>query len=550
MKKLNFLFATPKYVNSGEFYDFYLGIAYVSSYLRMKGFNVFCLNTNHYDEIIEEQLSKIIKRENIDVLCTGGMSFHYNSIVKILETAKKIKPDIINVVGGAIVVSDIQMAMENLLIDYGIIGEGEETLAELAEVLCNDGDVSKVKDIVYYDDDYNMKITEKKTTNIDLNTLPIPDYEAFEYGTYVKMFSTADDIYFSLFDDVKAAYISLSRSCPYKCTFCYHPLGKKYRQKSLDNVFKEIDYLVETYGINTIVIIDELFASSRQRVIDFAKRIKLYNIRWEPQLRVTDVDEELLSILKDAGVYCISYGIESANDIILKSMKKKTTVAQINKALELTRKAKIAIQGNIILGDPEETYKTATDSVNWCNKNGKFGINLNMIFAIPDSEVYQYALKSGIIKDKVQFMKDGFPVINLSKHLTDEEFEKFYSLSSISRVGSNYEKGKILDTKINDNKHFEISVECPGCNHVSVYKNMKHKWTRVYTSFICRGCYQHLRVNSQKCFPQDYSVLDKIYLELIKYGSILVKDNIIVRNLYYHVFKKYTDVVFGKFLFK
>lgn len=35
-----------------------------------------------------------------------------------------------------------------------------------------------------------------------------------------------------------------------------------------------------------------------------------------------------------------------------------------------------------------------------------------------------------------------------------------------------------------------------------------------------------------------------------KYGSILVKDNIIVRNLYYHVFKKYTDVVFGKFLFK
>ena len=319
---MNFLFVTPRYVNRGQTYEFYFGLAYVSSYMKHKEYNVFCQNTNHYNIPLEQQLSEYIDDKQIDVICTGGMSFQFNEINTLLETVKKIKPEIITVVGGAIITSDPCLALENMQIDFGIIGEGEETMVDLADALCHGNDVSKVKGIAYYDAKNNLTITEHRDPIADLDALPIPDYEGFEYGHFVSLFTPAHNFYFTILDEVRPAYISTSRSCPFSCTFCYHPLGKKYRQRSLDNVFKEIDYLVEMYNINVLLILDELFSVNKERMYDFAKRIQKYNIKWSPQLRVTDVDENVLKALKDSGVFAISYGIESASDKILTSMQK------------------------------------------------------------------------------------------------------------------------------------------------------------------------------------------------------------------------------------
>lgn len=330
---MNILFITPRYVEKGQSYEFYFGLAYVSAYVKKCGFDIQCLNTNHYDLTIEEILSYHLFTNNIDVICTGGMSLHYHKINEILNAAKKLNPDIITIVGGAIVTSDPTLAMENMQIDYGVIGEGEIVTTNLLSTLQNSGDIKEVCGITYRDNG-KIVVTEPAPYIKDLDILPMPDYERFEYGEYIKLIKPSQNYYTTILDEVRPAHISTSRSCPYGCTFCYHPLGNKYRQRSLNNVFEEIDYLVENYNINLLFILDELFSFNKERMYEFAARIKKYNIMWSPQLRVDEVDKDILKALKDSGAYIISYGIENASNTILESMKKHITIEQIENALD------------------------------------------------------------------------------------------------------------------------------------------------------------------------------------------------------------------------
>src|SRR3990172_12467686 len=189
---MNFLFVNPKYTTRGEPYEFSLGMAYVSSYLKKGGFNVFCLNTCHCDDTIEEQLFRYINDKHIDVVCTGGMSLYYAHINAILEASKRVKPDIITVVGGPIVTSDPKLVLENMAIDYGIIGEGEETMADLADALCNNKDVRNIDGIAYIRNG-ELFITDSRSPISDLDALPIPDYEGFGYGYLVNLSAPTSD---------------------------------------------------------------------------------------------------------------------------------------------------------------------------------------------------------------------------------------------------------------------------------------------------------------------------------------------------------------------
>ncbi len=549
---MNFLFVSPKYASRGLAYEFNLGLAYVSSYLKHRGFNVFCLNTCHYDDPIEQQLSEYISSKQIDVICTGGLSYYFYKINTLLEAAKKIKPEIITVVGGAIITSDPRLALENMQIDFGIIGEGEETMADLADALCNERDVNKVKGLAFFDKKNNLITTEHRGPISDLDALPIPDYEGFEYGYCVDMFLPTDQTYYTLFDEVRPASIITSRSCPFSCTFCYHPLGKKYRQRSLDNVFREIDYLVERYNITALALLDELFSVNKERMYEFAERIKKYNIKWTPLLRVSNVDEKVLKALKDSGAYLINYGIESLSDKILKSMQKKTTKAQNEKALKLTRDAKIAIQGSILLGDPEETEETIKESIEWWINHPEYGLNLAMLLPLPDAPLYRYAIANGLIKDKFKYMKYCFPPINLSK-LSDRRFKEIVNF--VNKYGSSnlqdaryVTKGRVIYSKKEPGKHngknvFSIKIECPECHNVSEYRNMHQYSFDKYSVVFCRDCHVRLRVGTKKCFSENYTLYNIIIFNMIGIAKFFLNKYPVIKLMYH----KYIETKYATF---
>jgi radical SAM superfamily enzyme YgiQ (UPF0313 family) len=400
------------------------GILAVSASLKAADVaDVRTVNLNHRTEDSKSVLKRMIDTCNVDMIGTGGISGQFADVFNVFRLAKEIKPEIITIAGGGLITSDAETAMEALsIVDYGVIGEGEQTVGKLVYALWSGNDINKVQNLICKTSCGYFR-TGKSKKDIDLELLPIPDYAGFDYAEYLKMnVEMENGIGYS-----PVAIIG-GRSCKYNCTFCFHPTGSKYRQRSLDSIFKELDYLTGNYEVNYVAFREELFASDKRRIFDFCSRIKKYGLVWSIQLRVDSVDEEIVKMLKESNCRYIFLGIESADNSILKSMRKHITVEQVEKALQLTADAGLGTRSTIILGDAVETMETAWKTFDWwMNYKRRFSISMDMIIAFPGSALYKQACANGRIPDPVRFLKDGCPVINLSTKMSDEEFEQLTS---------------------------------------------------------------------------------------------------------------------------
>ena len=477
----NYLLVLPKDAAKSTGHNvFPIGIAYVSAYVKSRGHRVFTANLEFFEESTHDVLKRLIEQHNIDVLGTSGLSREYPGLKSLIDTARAIKPNILIVVGGGIISGDPEPAMVALSADIGVIGQGEITMHELATALDNDLSYENVAGLIYRSADHYITTCVRQDIK-NLDELPFPDYDGFAYSEYMKQINH------------EVAYITASRSCPFKCTFCFHPSGDKYRKRSLDNIFKEIDYLLDTYKVDTLVVSDELFAPKRDRVLEFCERIAKYQIKWVVQLRVCDVDEEMLKIMRDSGCISISYGIESADDRILSSMVKKITLAQVEKALKLTYDVGIDIQGGLIFGDAEETKESVASSLKWYDERPHYALDLNMIHIFPGTVLYKNALVRGILKDPVKFLTDGCPLINVSR-LTDQEYKDLSSNLYERNMRAKYEPRNYEVSDIKEDGNCTTTVTCNRCEHTfSVPSDALH-----IQRLSCEKCRQRYYVDPFK----------------------------------------------------
>ena len=437
----NVLLLIPKYQTYGSagHYVMPMGILYVSSYLKQSGVTkVTTLNLNHQEGEEMQVITDVIIRNNIDIVGIGGLSGEYRDLARIASYIRTIKPSVILMMGGGIVTADPETAMSSIPeVDFGIIGEGELTTAELIESLTNGNDFSKVNGLIFRDSQGGYVITPKRGEIMDLDTLPFPDYEGFDYGKYLITNPDVSD------DGKKYSQVSIigGRSCKYNCTFCFHPSGTRYRQRSLDSIFKEIDWLTEHYNISYIALREELFATDNERVREFCRRIEKYDFDWSIQLRIDNVNQELVNMLKESRCRYIFVGVESAVDSILKSMHKGITVKQIEQALEMLHAAGLNSRSGVIMGDTMETNETAQETIAWFMKNHeRYRMFLDMIIAFPGSIIYNRACRDGIIPDKVQFLKDGCPIVNLSQMSEDDFLKMMNKVEKFNYRKYNYKK--------------------------------------------------------------------------------------------------------------
>lgn len=486
MHKLKALFVVPQFTVKGGAYEFPVGLAYISSIVKevLGEENVDVLNANHFLEAQEVLLKNTLEECNYDLVFTGGMSAHWALIEDILNHTHKYSPKSLVILGGAIISSDIELALRNLRFTFGVFGEGEDTVKELLhrlyqygskeEIIENIGDFDSIKGLTFMKGE-SIIIGEKRNPIDCLSNIPFPDYSGFGFNEHLEAYGqSTSNMYYSSLDEARVGSVLTSRSCPYNCSFCYHPLGNKYRQRDLDDVFVEIDYLINEYKVNVINVLDELFSLDKDRMYEFARRIGPYNIKWIAQFRVTDVDESVLRVMKAAGLYIVSYGIESMDNSILKSMNKGITVEDIESALRITKLVGIGIQGNIILGDIEETKETYSNSLSWFMKHPEYGLNLGIILTIPDSIIFRYAVEKGIIDDKLGHIKNGFPYVNITK-MTDLEY--FNMVSLVKRFNEDftlcgkryYLYGEKMDQTFISKFSKLVSIQCPHCNSVEQY---------------------------------------------------------------------------------
>lgn len=233
--KPNVLLIVPRYFSTRVCgYIMPLGILYVSAALKASGVaNVYTVNLNHQEETDDVVLTRIIEENKIQIVGSSGISGQFIEVFPLMKLIKQINPNVITVVGGGMITADAVPAMEAFggNVDYGVIGEGEQTMIELVSSLHNRTHINDVNGLIYKEQQ-GWKITSRREDEADLDSLPLPDYEGFDYDKYL---STNGEIE----NGVKYSPVAIigGRSCKYNCTFCFHPSGSRYRQRSLDSIF-------------------------------------------------------------------------------------------------------------------------------------------------------------------------------------------------------------------------------------------------------------------------------------------------------------------------
>lgn len=532
---MEILIVTPKYGFSGlgnkpDFaYAFPLGLAYISSVLKKAGYKVDVLNSSHLDGSPEHLVAKALLRKKYGYVLTGGNALLYSALEQIISTSKKhsSKPKVI--LGGMIVTSEPELAFTSLKPDYAVVGEGEYAILDLIKTLEKNKEPKDVAGVLYWKDKKMIRTPDRPQID-DIEKLPYPDFDGFEFSKYLDNMHINDFYYNQVFDYPRTYPILGSRGCPFNCTFCWHPT--RYRARSIKDIMKELQVSVKKYKINNILLYDDCFSASQERVYDFCKEISklrkelAWDLRWNCQLLTKSVDEKMLKAMKDSGCETISYGFESYSPTVLKSMRKPIQPSDIDNAINKTLDAGIAVAGHFIFGDVAETLETAKETLDyWKHKCRGHQAGMAFIQPYPGSELYSYCIKKGLIKDKLRYLKYNMgPHNNINMtSMPEKDFKKLEQ--AVLNAYAKYTKFVVPFSlrKMKENL-YAFDVKCPFCRKSFRYKNcfIKNKYN--YGFYLtCRNChYRYFLVSRiQKLAYKYYPITRKIMTGYKKAKSIL-----------------------------
>lgn len=505
---MKILLVIPKFGEVDETEAFIpIGTAYINAAIRKAGFDVSGINLNY--QSFESLKNKIIAS---DVVLCGGTAHDWEKLQKIFSFAKSINPQIITIGGGAGYSSAPILFSQITDVDYAVIGEGERTICNLLKVLNKCDEIKVVKGIVY------KKGTEYFYTGpapiiADFDSIDFPSYEDLGIDCYFKhqrknrKQRLGKKNYFQFqyeYDEYpRELPMMLSRSCPFLCTFCFHTLGNKYRMRTLDNFFAELDELIAKYNINGIYLIDELFGLNERIITQFCDRIAKYNIRWFAEIRIETASSIVLDKMQKAGCQNVQFGVENICDDILLNMNKKTNRQGIEEALKNAYKTGMIVSGNMLVGAENETWNTFIENFDWWNHNRQYNLAMINIMQYPGSAYYEHCVERGIIKNQIDFIKAGMPILNMSQ-MSDYEWDKMNRMIRLAQCNKSFQGEIYKIDKNEDGTTFSISTECSYCKAKYTVKQMISDWknSSIFTS-NCPECNRrnvHDKVNHKRDF--------------------------------------------------
>lgn len=308
----------------------------------------------------QQQLKKEIQKYNPDIL---GISYTTETRMSAYETskyAKQLNPNLTIIHGGphaTFCATEILLNTQGT--DIVVIGEGEDTIVDIADN--HQKNLKDIPGIVYKTKEDTIIKNPQRPLEKNLDKYPWPAYELLNFSLYTDF---KLDMYHELenYDKPKTFSISTSFGCPYKCKFCSVSLqfGATPRSKSPEKVLEEIRYLHEEKGINMLYFLDENQSMFKQKTIQLCDLMQTekMDIKWITDVRVNEVNKELLTSMKKAGCYLVAYGAESGNNQILKNLNKKTTTQMITDANKLIHESQLMTKAYFIYGSPGETETT------------------------------------------------------------------------------------------------------------------------------------------------------------------------------------------------
>ncbi|MEF8848286.1 MAG: RiPP maturation radical SAM C-methyltransferase [Candidatus Thermoplasmatota archaeon] len=304
-------------------------------------------------DLFIEWILKNIRWKDIDLI---GFTVNYGQFLPSLAVAKKIKkryPEKKIILGGSRTSGKLGFKTLKYFdyIDYIASGEGEKTLAELAE---NSKKIESIPNLIYRKKD--QIVWNKKNELVKLNDLPYIDFSSFFND--LKNSSTGVKKYFLLHGRIP---IEISRGCWWnRCNFCNLNIqNPKYREKTNDKIIEEINTYSEKYKTLNFQIIGNTLPLSKKKYRELFKRIIKLNkdLTFYAEVRSGRFTSKDYYLMKKAGFTNIQTGIESFSQNFLDKMNKGTHVIDNIAALKFCRENNIKNHYNIITDWPNEEKK-------------------------------------------------------------------------------------------------------------------------------------------------------------------------------------------------
>ncbi len=361
-----------------------LGLASIAAFLDQSAISnhiIDCYAHPDSDDLILTYLKKE-KPEFIGFSCTTSSFFDG---IRIAALAKEQVPGI-KVVFGGVHVSALRerLIRQYLSIDYLVVGEGEQTLKEL--LTTPTADLKTVKGIVFRTENNQAIFTGFRKKMLDLDTLPFPAYEKLSGYPHVYKLPIFN------YPKVPNASCISSRGCPYSCSYCDRSVFQKsFRFNSAAYLYAHLKHLKEQFNIRHINFYDDQFTFNRARVIAFAKLIieNDLKITFNCAARAEHLDFELLQLMKKAGCWMISLGIETGDEDLLAQHRQNPDLEMMRDKILLIKKAGIRVKGLLMMGLPGETEASIQKSRKYVYSLPLDDFNLAKFTPFPGSPIHK-----------------------------------------------------------------------------------------------------------------------------------------------------------------
>jgi anaerobic magnesium-protoporphyrin IX monomethyl ester cyclase len=436
--------------------QFPVGIGHIVKSLQLHGFpfEVIDLIPIPYERRMDE-----FKHFLSSVSAPGIFGFsiiagndHIKEVEKYAMLVKETDPRHIIVFGGPLPSAIPKLCLTKTVADYVIVGEGEESFINFLNNFST-ATFQDVPGLGYKDKDGTIRVNKKvRVQNLDRFS-PIP-YECFNmnfYNDYLKKTNRCFEI-------------SGSRGCKGACTFCFRFSGPGLTARSGKSLFDEVKLIYERYGIDRFNFTDENFIQKKENFYSFLSLLKHegIHIKFRGQTRVDDINDEFCKLLVGSGLISINFGVESADNGILRKIAKGITVQDIEAKIRLMRSYGVEVYANFIIGFPWETVDSIRAIKYFILRNGLQGhCNVSYLAPLPATRLYDEAKKMNLIGDEweyIQNLGDLFQdrKINMTS-LNREDLGRFFEEileiggSSIPRVSREYSGALIENSIIKEN---------------------------------------------------------------------------------------------------
>ncbi len=360
-----------------------LGLAYLASVLERNKLpvRIFDFTVENFDYAFRNLVS-----QSPQLIGINASLANFGSAKALASKIRERLPGSILVIGGAYITAMPYEVMQEGVFDIGVIGEGEETFLELVKHIMQKGmsDLSLVKGIIFKEGG-KWVINQRRGYLDDLDMIPYP---ARNLLPPLSRYSPTPASYKKL----PLAVVITSRGCPHGCTFCDRSVfGNIYRKRSPENVLGEIEEVVNKYGAKEIRFFDDCFTMDKDRVYRICSGIRQKKIKvsWTCLTTVGSIDKDLLKEMKSSGCWQVLYGLESADEAMLKSLNKSATVEQNANAVRWAKEAGLSVRADFIIGTPGETEESLQKTLDFAIKMKIDYAHFNKFVPYPGTELYK-----------------------------------------------------------------------------------------------------------------------------------------------------------------